>query len=155
LEVDKARSSLRTIKRPLADPSLNRTDVYSAVDYMTKLPYVDIDRPLRAQHPNAQNKMLFNAFGAWVGFDAFDLVDPLLTQPFLVHRRRRGWVALAQQGALHEGARTKGIVPHQGRDTHGPVRRQWRGYGREQDGSVLQKQPPASATRDAKAVAAE
>jgi fermentation-respiration switch protein FrsA (DUF1100 family) len=38
----------------------------------------------RAQHPNAQNKMLFNAFGAWGGFDAFDLVDPLLTQPLLV-----------------------------------------------------------------------
>jgi fermentation-respiration switch protein FrsA (DUF1100 family) len=38
----------------------------------------------RAQHPNAQNKMLFNAFGAWVGFDAFDLVDPLLIQPLLV-----------------------------------------------------------------------
>jgi uncharacterized protein len=38
----------------------------------------------RAQHPNAQNKMLFNAFGAWVGFDAFDVVDTLLTQPLLV-----------------------------------------------------------------------
>jgi dienelactone hydrolase len=31
----------------------------------------------RAQHPNAQNKMLFNAFGAWVGFDAFDVVTLL------------------------------------------------------------------------------
>lgn len=38
----------------------------------------------RAQHSNAANKMLFNAFGAWVGFDAFDVVDPLLTQPLLV-----------------------------------------------------------------------
>lgn len=38
----------------------------------------------RAQHPNAPNKMLFNAFGAWVGFDAFDVVDTLLTQPLLV-----------------------------------------------------------------------
>jgi fermentation-respiration switch protein FrsA (DUF1100 family) len=28
--------------------------------------------------------MLFNAFGAWIGFDAFDLVDPLLMQPLLV-----------------------------------------------------------------------
>jgi len=38
----------------------------------------------RAQHPNAQNKMLFNAFSGWIGFDAFDVVDPLLTQPTLV-----------------------------------------------------------------------
>src|SRR5215467_2047837 len=38
----------------------------------------------RGQHPNSQNKMLFNAFGATIGFDAFDLVDPLLTQPLLV-----------------------------------------------------------------------
>jgi fermentation-respiration switch protein FrsA (DUF1100 family) len=38
----------------------------------------------RAQHPNAQNKMLFNGFGAWVGFNAFDVVDTLLTQPLLV-----------------------------------------------------------------------
>jgi hypothetical protein len=38
----------------------------------------------RAQHPNAQNKMLLNALSAWVGFDAFDVVDPLLTQPLLV-----------------------------------------------------------------------
>lgn len=37
----------------------------------------------RAQHPNAQNKMLMNGLGAWAGFDAFDLVDPLLTQPLL------------------------------------------------------------------------
>jgi fermentation-respiration switch protein FrsA (DUF1100 family) len=38
----------------------------------------------RAQHPNAQNKMLMNGLGAWVGFDAFDLVETLLTQPLLV-----------------------------------------------------------------------
>lgn len=38
----------------------------------------------RAQHPNAQNKVLFNAFDAWVGFDAFDVVDTLLTQPLPV-----------------------------------------------------------------------
>lgn len=37
----------------------------------------------RARHPNAQNRMLMNGLGAWVGFDAFDLVDPLLTQPLL------------------------------------------------------------------------
>ena len=28
--------------------------------------------------------MLFNAFGAWVGFNAFDLLADLLTQPLLV-----------------------------------------------------------------------
>lgn len=38
----------------------------------------------RAQHPNAQNKMLMSCLGAWAGFDAFDLVDPLLTQPLLI-----------------------------------------------------------------------
>ncbi len=38
----------------------------------------------RAQHPNAQNKMLMNGLGAWVAFDAFDLVEQLLTQPTLV-----------------------------------------------------------------------
>ncbi len=38
----------------------------------------------RGQHPNSQNKMLMNALGAWVGFDAFDLVETLLTQPLLV-----------------------------------------------------------------------
>lgn len=38
----------------------------------------------RAQHPNAQNKMLLNAFASWVGFDAFDVVDKLLTQPLLI-----------------------------------------------------------------------
>jgi fermentation-respiration switch protein FrsA (DUF1100 family) len=38
----------------------------------------------RGQHPNAQNKMLMNGLGAWVGFDAFDLVETLLTQPLLI-----------------------------------------------------------------------
>jgi uncharacterized protein len=38
----------------------------------------------RAQHPNAQNKMLMNGLRAWVGFDAFALVAPLLTQPVLI-----------------------------------------------------------------------
>lgn len=38
----------------------------------------------RAQHPNAANKMLFNAFASWIGFDAFDTVDTLLDQPLLV-----------------------------------------------------------------------
>jgi hypothetical protein len=38
----------------------------------------------RGQHPNAQNKMLMNGLGAWVAFDAFDLVETLLTQPLLI-----------------------------------------------------------------------
>ncbi len=38
----------------------------------------------RCQHPNAQNKMLMNGLGAWVGFDAFNLVETLLTQPLMV-----------------------------------------------------------------------
>lgn len=37
----------------------------------------------RGQCATAQNKMLMNGLGAWVAFDAFDLVDPLLTQPLL------------------------------------------------------------------------
>jgi len=60
----------------------------------------------RAQHPNAQNKMLFNAFSGWIGFDAFDVVDPLLTQPTMV-------IAVEQAGSfwhskeLYEKARGK------------------------------------------------
>src|SRR5262245_10544082 len=38
----------------------------------------------RGQHPNAQNRMLVNGLGAWVAFDAFDLVVGLLTQPLLI-----------------------------------------------------------------------
>jgi len=38
----------------------------------------------RGQHPNAQNKMLMNGLGAWVGFDALDLVETLLTQALLI-----------------------------------------------------------------------
>src|SRR5262249_42640543 len=38
----------------------------------------------RGQHPNAQNKMLMSGLGAWVAFDAFDLVETLLTQPLLI-----------------------------------------------------------------------
>jgi uncharacterized protein len=38
----------------------------------------------RGQHPNAQNKMLMSGLSAWVGFDAFDLVATLLTQPLLI-----------------------------------------------------------------------
>ena len=47
----------------------------------------------RAQHPNAQNKMLFNAFSGWIGFDAFDVIDFLLTQPTLV-------IAIKQAGSF-------------------------------------------------------
>lgn len=38
----------------------------------------------RGQHANAQNKMLMNGLGGWAAFDAFDLVDMLLTQPLMV-----------------------------------------------------------------------
>ena len=38
----------------------------------------------RGQYPTSQNKMLMSGLGAWVAFDAFDLVDTLLTQPLLV-----------------------------------------------------------------------
>jgi len=38
----------------------------------------------RGQHPNAQNKMLMTGLGAWVAFDAFDLVETLLTQPLMI-----------------------------------------------------------------------
>lgn len=38
----------------------------------------------RGQHANAQNKMLMTGLGGWAAFDAFDLVDILLTQPLMV-----------------------------------------------------------------------
>ncbi len=38
----------------------------------------------RGQHPNAPNKMLNSSRISRFGFDAFDLVDPLLTQPILI-----------------------------------------------------------------------
>jgi len=39
---------------------------------------------LRGQHPNAQNKMLLTSLTSWAAFDAFNLVDPLLTQPVMI-----------------------------------------------------------------------
>ncbi|WP_247256542.1 alpha/beta hydrolase [Pseudomonas moorei] len=59
---------------PLGDTSAPR-DLQVAADYYLTA---------RAQHPNAQNRMLMNGLGAWVAFDAFDLVEQLLTQPILV-----------------------------------------------------------------------
>lgn len=38
----------------------------------------------RGQHPNSPNKMLLTSLIDWIGFDAFDLVDPLLTQPLMI-----------------------------------------------------------------------
>ncbi|MFZ2909809.1 MAG: alpha/beta hydrolase [Candidatus Desulfobacillus denitrificans] len=38
----------------------------------------------RGQHPNAPNKMLISSLMGWIAFDAFDLVDPLLTQPLMI-----------------------------------------------------------------------
>lgn len=59
---------------PVGDTGAPRDMQEAAVYYLTP----------RGQHPNAQNKMLMNAVGAWVGFDAFDLVETLLTQPLLI-----------------------------------------------------------------------
>lgn len=58
----------------------------------------------RAQHPNAQNKMLMNGLGAWVGFDAFDLVETLLTQPLLV-------IAGSEAGSLWHSAELYAKAP--------------------------------------------
>ncbi|MGC5700754.1 alpha/beta hydrolase [Pseudomonas sp. NFXW11] len=58
----------------LGDSSAPR-DLQEAADYYLTA---------RARHPNAQNKMLMNGLGAWVAFDAFDLVEQLLSQPTLV-----------------------------------------------------------------------
>ncbi|HMU29145.1 MAG TPA: alpha/beta hydrolase [Nitrospira sp.] len=38
----------------------------------------------RGRHPNAPNKMLMTSLMGWIAFDAFDLVDPLLTQPLMI-----------------------------------------------------------------------
>lgn len=59
---------------PVGDKTTPR-DLQEAADYYLTP---------RGQHPNAQNKMLMNTLGAWVGFDAFDLADTLLTQPLLI-----------------------------------------------------------------------
>jgi hypothetical protein len=40
--------------------------------------------------------MLMNGLGAWVGFDAFDVIDPLLTQPILI-------IAGSEAGSLWHG----------------------------------------------------
>jgi uncharacterized protein len=37
----------------------------------------------RGGHPNSQNRMLMSSLAAWAAFDAFDLVDTLLTQPLM------------------------------------------------------------------------
>lgn len=38
----------------------------------------------RGQHPNAQNKMLLSGLSSWAAFDAFNLVDTLLSQPVML-----------------------------------------------------------------------
>jgi hypothetical protein len=87
---------------------------------------------------NAQNKMLTSAIGAWVAFDAFDLVETLLTQPLMIIAGdEAGWLWHSQEPP-RQGAGSEGAVPHQGRQPHGPLR--WRGrlYRGEQAGAVLQ-----------------
>ncbi|MHB9848813.1 alpha/beta hydrolase [Streptomyces krungchingensis] len=58
----------------------------------------------RAQHPNAQNKMLFaKSISKMVAFDAFHLVEDLLTQPILM-------VAGGDAGSLWHTTRLHGSV---------------------------------------------
>ncbi len=65
--------------------------------YGTYIPNLGEDSPLRdmregtdyyctprGQHPNAPNKMILTSLIDWIAYDAFDLVDPLLTQPLLI-----------------------------------------------------------------------
>jgi uncharacterized protein len=50
-------------------------DITGAVDYYTTP---------RAQHPNSPNKLNFTSMGSVIGFDAFHLVEELLTQPLQI-----------------------------------------------------------------------
>jgi hypothetical protein len=70
-----SRGSVRKV--PQVDDNKAPRDLQEAADYYLTP---------RRQHPNAQNKMLMSGLGAWVGFDAFDLVDPLVNQPLLIMR---------------------------------------------------------------------
>lgn len=78
----------------VGDKSAPRDLQEAAVYYLTP----------RGCHANAQNKMLMNGLGAWVGFDAFDLVDPLLTQPLLV-------IAGSEAGSLWHSAELYAKAP--------------------------------------------
>ena len=60
---------------PQLDDTSAPHDMHEAADYYLTP---------RGRHPNSQNKMLMNGLGAWVAFDAFDLVEILLTQPLLI-----------------------------------------------------------------------
>jgi len=84
--------------------------------------------------------MLFNAFGGWVGFDAFDLVDPLLTQPLLV-------IAGDEAGSLWQSKELYAKAPGPKElflikgATHMDLPDGNGGRGRTPDGAVLHKQP--------------
>lgn len=67
------------------------------VAYGTYIPNLGEDSPLRdmregtdyyctprGQHPNAPNKMILTSLIDWIAFDAFDLVNLLLTQPLMI-----------------------------------------------------------------------
>lgn len=67
------------------------------VAYGTYIPNAGEDSPLRdmregtdyyctprGQHPNAPNKMILTSLIDWIAFDAFDLVNHLLTQPVMI-----------------------------------------------------------------------
>ena len=69
----------------------------AAVAYGTYIPNLGEESPLRdmregtdyyctprGQHPNAPNKMILTSLIDWIAFDAFDLVNPLLTQPLMI-----------------------------------------------------------------------
>lgn len=57
----------------------------------------------RGQHPNSQNKMLMTSLSSWAAFDAFNLVDPLLTQPAMIIAGNKA-DSLWHSQTLHERA---------------------------------------------------
>ena len=59
----------------LAKTGNHELDLSEAVDYY---------RTARGQHPRSSNQLRFTSLGALIGFDAFHLVEELLTQPLQI-----------------------------------------------------------------------
>src|SRR5262245_51448936 len=69
--------------------------------------------------------------------------------------RRRGGVAVAQRGALRQGAGAEGAVPDRGSGPHGPVRRQGCCAAVNRMVAYFKRNLALAKAKDARAVAAE
>lgn len=67
------------------DPSKRVVDIYSAIDYLTSLPYVDATRiGALGICAGSGATMLLTSVSTLAAFHAFDLASTLLTQPLLI-----------------------------------------------------------------------